>query len=158
MSTSTPATTLLVNHIVAQVQTISQPTYRTDIGLNASSERPQVTDDAAPLVSVRLTGWEVTGEGLQIERDCSVLIEASVPATDETSEDGARLAAEDLWELFRRPAREIQLQADPFIGALISVAESATIERPDGARAITVSLTLSAVLREVVPLPVPEEV
>jgi hypothetical protein len=146
MGTYTPNTTLLVAHVAAQLATIVTPTWRTNIGANVSSEGQQVLDDTAPLCSVRLTGWESSGEGTAVLRVCDLEVEAVVPGTDANAEAQALLVAEDLFERFRLPGAGVTLAAG--VEAVIRPVDSARIERPEGAAAVIARLSLRADLYE----------
>lgn len=142
MATGTPATTLLVEYIAAQLALLQPPSYRTSIGANVSTERQQALDTDAPFVSVRLVGWESDEETIAAARTCELRIEACIPATDDNAEDQSRDAAEDLYELFRVPGASVTLSANAY--ALIRAVSTAEIDRPDGAAGATVAITLRA--------------
>ena len=145
MGTYTPNTSLLVTHVAGLLAAIVTPGWRTNIGANVSTEREQVLDDAAPFCAVRLVGWESTAEGTAVRRDCELLIEAAVAAGAEDAEAQGRLVAEDLFERFRS-GNTATLAAG--VETVIRPVESAAIERPDGAAAVVVRVTLRAELYE----------
>jgi hypothetical protein len=142
MATGTPATTLLVEYIATQLALLQPPAYRTSIGANVSTERPQALDSDAPFVSVRLVGWESGEDPVPVMRSCELRVEACVPATDDNAEDQARDAAEDLYELFRVPGASVTLSANAY--ALIRAVSSADIDRPDGGASVIAGITLRA--------------
>jgi hypothetical protein len=145
MATHTPYTTLLVEHVASQLTLVQPPAYRTSIGTAVSTERPQALAAGAPFCSVRLVAWEVVPDTTLVTRDCELRIEAVLAASDNTAEDLARDAAEDIHELFRAVGASVALGAAQ---AAIGAVSGAEIERPEGSDAVLVSLTLRAQIYE----------
>jgi len=146
MGTYAPPTTLLLAHVATRLGTLTTPLWRTNIGLNVSTEREQVLDTEAPLCNVRLIGWESDPDGSMVNRSCELAIEAVIPATAQNAEAQAQLAAEDVFELFRLPGAGVNLGTG--IEGVLRPVDSATIERPDGAAAAVVRFTLRAMIYE----------
>lgn len=146
MGTYTPNTSLLVQHVAGRLATILTPAWRTNIGANVTTEREQEIATAAPFCNVRLASWEADEEGTAVVRRCELVIEATVPATDQDAEAQARLAAEDVFELFRFPAAGASLAAG--VQAVLRPVDSAVLDRPEGAPAVIARLTLRADLYE----------
>jgi hypothetical protein len=145
MGTYTPHTTGLVGHVATLLGAIQTPAWRTNIGTNVSTEREQALDTEAPFCAVMLVGWESTAEGTAVRRDCELLVEATIAAGAADAEAQARLVAEDIFERFRSGSTTTLASG---VEAVIRPSDSAAIERPDGAAAITVRLTLRAEIYE----------
>ena len=148
MGTYVPPTTLLVNYLATQLAALTVAGgYRTNIGLQVSTERQQVLDTDAASCNVQITGWESNSGTIAVERLCDVQVEVTVPATVDDAEAQARLAVEDVFERFRLPMQSVTLATG--VSALIRAVDSATIERPEGGNAISARITLNAELTEV---------
>lgn len=148
MGTYTPPTTLLVQYLATQLAALTVAGgYRTNIGLQVSTERQQVLDTDAASCNVQVTGWESNSDTIAVERLCDVQVEITVPATVDDAEAQARLAVEDVFERFRLPGQSVPLATG--VSALIRPVDSATIERAEAGNAISARLTLNVELTEV---------
>ena len=146
MSTYTPRTTLLLQHLQTRLQTLTVAGgYRTNVGNNVSLEREQAQDADAPLASVRMLSFEYSDGQIQPERTCQVQIEVAVPCTVANAETEVAKAIEDVFELFRVPT---SVALTTGVEAYIATAESAALERPEGAIAVLAQIGLVAVISE----------